>query len=71
MATGKTKVTVELPDEAITELTAIAEIQMVNRTTALRQAVKTQIFLLREISKGNKVLILDEKTGQQREVVFL
>lgn len=71
MATGKTKLTVELPNESIDELSAIAEMQQVNRTSALRMSVKTQIFLLREIVKGNKVLILDEKTGKQREVIFL
>jgi predicted transcriptional regulator len=65
----KTKLTVNLTDEALTALRELADKRGVTLGQALGQAIASEKFLQDEVSKGGKVLI--EKPDQTvREVVL-
>lgn len=65
----KTKLTVNLTDEALTALRELAAKRGVTLGQALGQAIASEKFLQDEVSKGGKVLI--EKPDQTvREVVL-
>jgi len=58
-----TKVTVNLPDDTVEALQAIA-------TEALRQVIETQRFLRDETKNGNRVLIQNASDKRVRQVLF-
>ncbi|CAI8897699.1 ribbon-helix-helix protein, CopG family [Pseudomonas sp. IT-P176] len=68
---GKTKLTVQLPDEAIGHIEELAKLLSVSRTDAIRRALKTELFLLKEQRAGKKILLRDEKNDSTMEVVML
>ena len=68
---GKTKLTVQLPNEAIDHIEEIAKILSISRTDAIRRALKIELFLLKEKEAGKKILLRDEKNDTTMEVVML
>jgi len=63
------KMSVNLPDEAVANLRAIAEKNGITLTAALRQAIANEKFLEDEVKKDDKLLIEGPK-GPPRQVVF-
>jgi predicted transcriptional regulator len=63
------KMSVNLPDEAVENLRAIAEKNGITLTAALRQAIANEKFLEDELNNGGKLLIEADK-GPLRQVVF-
>ena len=63
------KMSVNLPDEAVENLRAIAEKNGITLTAALRQAIANEKFLEDELDNGGKLLIESDK-GPLRQVVF-
>ncbi|MDQ6603397.1 MAG: ribbon-helix-helix protein, CopG family [Chloroflexota bacterium] len=64
-----TKVTVNLPDESVQALKAIADQRQITMTEALRQAIASEQFLQAEIQKGSTVIVQDAD-NTQRQIVF-
>ena len=65
----KTKITVNLTDDALAALKDLADKRGISMGQALGQAIASEKFLQDEVSKGGKVLI--EKPDQTiREVVL-
>lgn len=66
---GKTKLTVNLTDDAMSALRELADKSGITLGQALGQAIASEKFLRDEVSKGGKILI--EKPDQTiREVVL-
>jgi hypothetical protein len=65
-----TKVTVNLPDDAVESIKKIAAARGITVTEALRQLIATQDFLQTEVRKGNKVLLQDVADRSVRELVM-
>lgn len=63
------KMSVNLPDEAVENLRAIAEKNGITLTAALRQSIANEKFLEDELKGGSKLLIEDPE-GSSRQVVF-
>lgn len=68
---AKTKLTVQLPEEAINQIQEIAERLNISRTEAIRRALKTELFFVKEKKNGKRVLLKDEENGQIQEVIML
>jgi predicted transcriptional regulator len=68
MATSK--VTVNLPDEVITALGALATKRGITKTEALRQAIVNEKFFQDTHDSGDEVLIRDTKKDTVSRVVF-
>lgn len=65
----KTKLTVNLTDDALAALRELAEKRGITLGQALGQAIASEKFLMDEVSRGGKVLI--ERPNQTvREVVL-
>ena len=63
------KVTVNLPDETIQRIRAIADKHGLTMTEAIRRAIITESYLEDQIEKGNKILL--EKPDQTySELIF-
>lgn len=65
----KTKLTVNLTDEAIAALKALADKRGISLGQALGQAIASEKFLQDEVNKGGKVLI-EKPDHTVREVVL-
>jgi hypothetical protein len=65
-----TKVTVNLPDDTVEALQAIAKQNGTTVTEALRQVIETQRFLRDETKNGNRVLIQNASDKRVRQVLF-
>ncbi len=65
---GTTKLTVNVPTEALEGLRAHAVIHRVTMTEALRQALGLQSFLSQEVAQGGKILI-ESRQGDLRELI--
>jgi predicted transcriptional regulator len=63
------KMSVNLPEEAVENLRAIAEKNGITLTAALRQSIANEKFLEDELQNGEKLLIESDK-GPLRQVVF-
>jgi len=69
-AQNTTKVTVNLPDDTVNAIKAIAEESGTTVTEALRQVIESQRFLREEAQNGNKVLIQNMSDNSMRQVIF-
>lgn len=67
--TEKTKLTVNLSEEVNNALKALAEEKGVTLTEVLRQAISLEQFLSKEVKEGKKI-ILEDKNGVMRQVIF-
>ncbi|MCI0634934.1 MAG: ribbon-helix-helix domain-containing protein [Actinobacteria bacterium] len=63
------KVTVNLSDETIEDLKAVAEKRGITLTEAIRKAIATEKFVQDERDEGAKILI-EKPGGRVREVEF-
>lgn len=63
------KMSVNLPDDAVENLRAIAKKNGITLTAALRQSIANEKFLDDELKDGEKLLIEGSK-GPVRQVVF-
>jgi hypothetical protein len=63
------KVTVNLSDETIEDLKAVAEKQGITLTEAIRKAIATEKFVQDERDEGAKILV-ERPGGRVREVEF-
>lgn len=68
---AKTKLTVQLPEESINQIQEIADRLNITRTEAIRRALKTELFFVKEKKNGKRVLLKDEGSGQIQEVIML
>ncbi|AGY58905.1 ribbon-helix-helix protein, CopG family [Gloeobacter kilaueensis] len=66
----KKKLTVNLSDDALADLEQIAKAQGITLTEAIRKALATEGYLLRETKLGRKILVQDPSTKEIRELVF-
>ena len=64
-----TKVTVNLPSEAVAALRELAEKRKTTMTEVLRSAIVTEKFLSEKSSAGAKILV-QEKDNSVKQVVF-
>jgi len=69
-AVNTTKVTVNLPDDTVEAIKAIADQSGTTVTEALRQVIENQRFLRDEARNGNKVLIQNVADNSVRQVIF-
>lgn len=63
------KVTVNLPEETISRIQAIANRHGLSMTEAIRRAIITESYIDEQIEEGSKVLI-QKPDNTYREVVF-
>jgi hypothetical protein len=69
VASGIVKLTVALPQEAVEEITSIAEAKHKTRTQVLREAIALKSFVERELADPQARLLV-ERSGTTREIVF-
>jgi hypothetical protein len=69
--TSKTKLTVQLPEEAINQINSLAKRLGISKTDAIRRALKTEMFFVTEMDNGKKILLKDEKSNLTQEVLIL
>ena len=65
-----TNVTVNLPDEVVSALGALATKRGITKTEALRQAIVNEKFFQDTHDGGNEVLIRDTKKDTVSRVLF-
>lgn len=65
---GTTRLTVNLPSEAVERLRTYAEVHEITMTEGLRRALGVQDFLNKELCKGGKVLI-EDKRGKFHQLI--
>jgi Arc/MetJ-type ribon-helix-helix transcriptional regulator len=63
------KITVNLPDEVVAAIEAMAKSKGISKTEALRQAVSLNAFVEKERKEGARLLIERPEGGGVREVV--
>lgn len=63
------RLSVTLNDDAAAELEYLAQVQGITQTEALRRAIATESFLLRERKQGS-VILLQKHSKDIREVFF-
>jgi predicted transcriptional regulator len=63
------KITVNLPDEVVAAIEAIARAKGISKTEALRQAVSLNAFVEKELNEGARILI-ERKDQGPRELVL-
>jgi hypothetical protein len=64
------RVSVNLTEEAIKSLEALAQKRGVTMTEALRKAIATEKFLVDEVSEGTKVLLLSKDGKNTRQILI-
>jgi glutamine phosphoribosylpyrophosphate amidotransferase len=62
------KVTVNLPDDAVTFLQELAEREQITFTEALRRSIKAERFFVEQEAAGRKILV-EDKDKKIREVM--
>lgn len=63
------KVTGRMPEEDLAKLRALAEVLGLNEMDAMRSAVRTHLFVLRQVALGGR-LVLIKADGEAREIVL-
>jgi hypothetical protein len=64
------RVSVNLTEEAIKSLEALAHKRGITMTEALRKAIATEKFLVDEVSEGSKVLIRSKDGKETRQLLI-
>ncbi len=68
--TTPVRVSVNLPAKTAETLRGLAESEGVTITEAIRRAIATQDFFIREARQSQRVILEDKESGSKREVVF-
>jgi predicted transcriptional regulator len=67
---GTVKISANLSEAVVEALRETAEKKGVSMTEALRQAISHESYFQDAVSKGQKVLLEEPKTGRLREVII-